>query len=245
MAATRPPRVLALWAAPRSRSTVFFRSMLERTDLIALHEPFCNLLDHGETVVDGQVVRSAAELISAIRTLSESKTVFFKDTTDQRHPAVLADEEFFAEVRHTFLIRRPDEVAASYYALKPDMDVAEVGIEHLHEVHRKALAVSAGGPGPVVVDSADLVADPAGVLRSYCAAVGLPFRPESLTWESGTRQEWSHTERWHGAVSDSTGFSTRGTDYADTAATNPLLAGFSAHHQPFYQELHQIRLTAV
>lgn len=240
MPETRPPRILALWSAPRSRSTVFFRSMLERPDLVALHEPFCNLLDHGETTVDGRVVRSAPALIAAIRELSATKPVFFKDTTDQAHPGVLADEEFFREVRHTFLIRRPDEVAASYYALKPDMDVTEVGLEHLHALHRRALAL--GGPRPVVVDSQDLVDDPAGILRAYCAEVGLPFRREALSWSAGERQEWSHTARWHGAVSGSTGFSTTGTVYADTASTNPTLAGFSAHHEPFYRELHGERL---
>lgn len=233
------PRVLALWGAPRSRSTVFFRSMLEHPDLVALHEPFCNVLDHGETTVDGRVVRSADELIDAILELSEHRTVFFKDTTDQRHPEVLAHRRFLTEVRHTFLIRRPDEVAASYFALKPDMAVSEVGIENLHEIYRTALAI---GQRPVIVDSQDLVDDPAAVIASYCAAAGIPFRPEALTWEPGTRTEWEKTARWHGAVSGSSGFSKENSDYADTAANNPELARFSAHHRPFYRELHQERL---
>ena len=42
--------VFALWSAPRSRSTAFFRSMLERGDLLALHETLEGL--HGSRVVD-------------------------------------------------------------------------------------------------------------------------------------------------------------------------------------------------
>jgi hypothetical protein len=41
--------VLALWSAPRARSTAFFRSMLERGDLLALHEPFEGLMYFGDT----------------------------------------------------------------------------------------------------------------------------------------------------------------------------------------------------
>jgi hypothetical protein len=37
--------VFALWSAPRARSTAFFRSMLERGDLLALHEPLEGLTE--------------------------------------------------------------------------------------------------------------------------------------------------------------------------------------------------------
>jgi hypothetical protein len=45
--------VFALWSAPRARSTAFVRSMVERGDLIALHEPFCNLADFGRPISKG------------------------------------------------------------------------------------------------------------------------------------------------------------------------------------------------
>jgi hypothetical protein len=52
--------VFALWSAPRARSTAFFRSMVERGDLIALHEPFFDLLAFGETEVDGRTLDNPA-----------------------------------------------------------------------------------------------------------------------------------------------------------------------------------------
>lgn len=232
-------QVIALWAAPRSRSTAFFRYMLEYDELLALHEPFCNILDHGATTVDGTQITTAEGLIGAIREQSARRTVFFKDTTDQPHPAVLADEKFLLEARHTFLIRRPAEVAASYFARKPDMTAAEVGLEHLHQLHE---AVRAAGGEPVVIDAQDLVDDPVGLLASYCDQVGLPFRPGALNWQPGDRPEWSRTAGWHEQVSRSSGFEQGSSAYAQTVDNNAALARFSAHHEPFYRALHDRRL---
>ncbi|MER6781395.1 MULTISPECIES: sulfotransferase family protein [unclassified Streptomyces] len=230
----------ALWAAPRSRSTAFFRSMLQHGDITALHEPFCNVADFGETEVEGAVVRSERELIDAIRELARHRPVFFKDTTDHRYAEVLADKEFLAGTRHTFLLRRPEEIVSSFYALQPDMELADVGIEGLYEMYLAVLA--AGGEPPVVVDSDDLVERPAATMAAYCAAVGIPFRPEALSWDATARGEWQRTDRWHVAVANSTGFSKSRTAYRHTAENNPELARFAAHHRPFYEFLRDARL---
>ncbi|MFJ6798020.1 sulfotransferase family protein [Streptomyces sp. NPDC091268] len=230
----------ALWAAPRSRSTAFFRSMLQYGDITALHEPFCNVADFGETDVAGRTVHSAGELIDAIKELARDRTVFFKDTTDHRYPEVLGDQEFLAGTRHTFLLRRPEEIAASFYALQPDMERADVGIEGLYEVYLAVLA--AGGPPPVVVDSDDLVERPAATMAAYCEAVGIGFRPEALHWDASKRDEWQRTDRWHVAVSNSTGFSKSRSTYRHTVENNEELAAFAAHHRPFYEFLHDARI---
>jgi len=59
--------VLALWSAPRARSTAFFRSMLARGDLLALHEPFEGLMYFGDTEVQGQTFESPASLLMWLR----------------------------------------------------------------------------------------------------------------------------------------------------------------------------------
>jgi hypothetical protein len=84
------PGLIAMWAAPRSRSTAFFRYMLEHGGLVALHEPFDNIADHGSTMVNGHPVSDPAELISTMRGLAGTATVFFKETTDRRHPGPTA-----------------------------------------------------------------------------------------------------------------------------------------------------------
>src|SRR4051794_32544090 len=112
-----PMPVFALWSAPRARSTAFFRSMVERGDVIGIHEPFSDLAGLGETDVDGRRFDSAASLLSWLVDDTAEVNVFLKDTTGRRHHAALADHRFLAEARHAFLIRRPEEIAASSYAI--------------------------------------------------------------------------------------------------------------------------------
>ena len=232
--------VFALWSAPRARSTAFFRSMVERGDMLALHEPFWNLLDFGETDVDGRTFESPASLLAWLRDETHDVNVFLKETTDHRYGEVLADRRFLAEARHAFLIRRPEEIAASYYALWPDMRIDEVGLEALRELH--AAVRDAGGHPPVVIDSDDLVARPEATMAAYCAAVELPFIPEALTWEPGERPEWRRSARWHMDVSASSGFEQREHTYPHTVENSDELARFAAHHRPFYEKLHAQRL---
>jgi hypothetical protein len=87
--------------------------MAERGDLTVLHEPFGNLKNYGETDVGGRTFGSAAEVLAWLRGEGHDRDVFFKETMDHQHDKVLADRPFLAEARHAFLIRRPEEIAAS------------------------------------------------------------------------------------------------------------------------------------
>jgi hypothetical protein len=232
--------VYALWSAPRARSTAFFRSILERGDMLALHEPFCNLTCFRETDVNGRTFHSAGSLLAWLRDETDDVTVFLKDTTDYRHQEVLGDRRFLAEGRHAFLIRRPEEIAASYYALYPDMSINAVGLETLHELYTAVR--DAGGHPPVVIDSDDLVTRPEATMAAYCAAVGLPFMARALRWDPGERSEWRRSARWHSDVSASSGMEERGGVYTHTVETSDRLAGFAAYHRPFYEQLHAERL---
>lgn len=232
--------LFALWSAPRARSTAFYRSMVERGDLVALHEPFCNLTCFGETDLDGRRFDTALSLLSWLRDETDDVSVFLKDTTDYRHPEVLADRRFLAEGRHAFLIRRPEEIAASYHALYPDMSLSAVGLERLYELHESVH--DAGGSPPVVIDSDDLVARPEATMAAYCAAVGLPFIPEALTWEPGDRPDWRRFARWHVDAAASSRFERRGRVYPQTVENSAKLSRFAAHHLPFYEKLYAERL---
>lgn len=234
------PRIIALWSAPRSRSTAFLRMMMERDDLVVLHEPFSVLAGFGEFEIAGRTVRTEAELISAIRDLSAERPVFFKDTTDFRYPGVLADEGFLREGAHTFIIRDPAEVIASHYALNPDLDRADVGFSRLHELY--TAVEKAQGEAPVVVDSDNLLDHPEATVRSYCERIGLRFRADALTWRSGVPTEWRKTERWHVDASESTGFVRREKNYADTVESNAYLAEIHAEQLPFYAYLFERRI---
>jgi hypothetical protein len=215
--------------------------MVERGDMTVLHEPFCNLRDYGETDAGARTFNSPQSLLAWLCDETHNISVFLKDHPPTYYlPDVLADRRFLAEARHAFLIRRPEEIAASNYALYPDIDIHAIGLETLCKV--QAAVRDAGGDASVVIDSDDLVTRPEATMAAYCAAVGLPFISRALTWEPGERSEWRRSARWHADVSASSGFERRERVYLHTVENSPELARFAAYHRPFYERLYAQRL---
>jgi hypothetical protein len=234
------PRLLALWGPPRSRSTVFLRMMIERGDFLVVHEPFSNLAALGYFDVAGERATSYDDLVSLLHRRSESGPVFFKDTTEYRYPQVLSDPRILNDAVNTFIIRDPADAIASHYAINPELTLAEVGYENLHEIFAAVLQATA--TIPVVVDAADLITAPEDTIRAYCERVGLIFRPEALRWESGERAEWARTTRWHSQVNESTGVEPRTSQYAVRVDNNIRLAELYQYHSTFYDKLREHRL---
>jgi hypothetical protein len=232
-------RVLVLWSAPRSRSTAFERMMRERGDFTVLHEPFSHLADYGTTTVDDEVISSEPALIAALR--QPSRPLFVKDTTDFHYPHVLADAEFLRGATHTFIIRHPREAIASHFALNPELGRDEIGIARLYEIFAAVLAAT--GITPVVVDSDDLVRQPAETIERYCALVDIPFVPEALSWAPGMAPGWQRSERWHQDTVTTDTFAPRTQHYETSVEDSPVLAEYLRFHLPFYERLREHRLT--
>jgi len=227
--------VFALWSAPRSRSTAFFRSILERGDLVALHEPLEGLAYLGPIEVAGRTFESPASLVSWLLDGTQAMSVFVKETVNRRIlDVVLSEPRFLTDVRHAFLIRAPEEIAVSWYALERDMRIEDAGLVLLDELHA---AVREAGGCPVVVDSEDLVTRPEATMAAYCDAVGLPFIAEALHWEPGERVEWKRTARWHDDVSARTGFEHHDRPDRDMLRSHDDVARFVARQEPFYDHL--------
>lgn len=227
--------MLALWSAPRCRSTAFARMMAERDDHVVVHEPFSRVVDFGEVTVGDRVAHTEQDVLAALRAIAAEGPVFFKDTTDFHYPAVLADEDFLSSATHTFIVRDPAEAIASHHALTPDLGRDEIGFARLYEIFTAVQDVT--GTPPVVIDSADLLERPAGTVRAYCTAVGIPFLPDALTWAPGMRSEWRTTSRWHKATSETSGFTPGTTGGAEVVAADPVLRAHRDYHQPYYEKL--------
>lgn len=223
---TRP---IWLWAHPRSRSTALERMMMQRGDVTVWHEPLVTLYDDGVVPgPDGSALRSVAAVLRAA--LAHPGPLFVKDTTEFDYAAAL-DRDLAAGVTHTFIVREPAAAIASHVRIKPDASRSDIGYEHQYGLFALVREL---GPEPVVVDADRLVAEPAAVVAAYCAAVGLPYRPDALRWPAGLRPEWERTRKWHLDAGASTGFA------APPAAPPELaghLAGYLAHHRPFYERM--------
>ena len=143
---------------------------------------------------------------------------------------------------HTFRIRHPRETIVSRHALDPAAGRDAIGFESQYEIYA-AVRRLARQP-PVVVDSGDPIACPTAIIHAYCDRVGIDFRPAALTWQPADRPEWQPSQRWHSDVAASTGFVRTPAKPATGLEQDPLLRGYLHYHLPFYEKLHERRLTA-
>jgi hypothetical protein len=197
---------IALWAVPRSLSTVFERSFVERDDLEVLHEPFSASYYYGEDRLSDRYsdVEPEAEYnydrVVADVLRPRQKRVFLKDMA--YHAKAVMGPEFISSFVNTFILRDPKYVLSSLHKMWPDFTLEETGYEELYWAFRYA---TEAGEDPVVVDAMTFSEDPVGILSAYCERVGLPFQPEALSWEPGEVEEWKRWEGWHEAAQRSTG----------------------------------------
>ena len=226
---------IALWAVPRSLSTVFERSFVERDDLEVLHEPFSASYYYGEDRLSDRYsdVEPEAEYnydrVVADVLRPRQKRVFLKDMA--YHAKAVMGPDFISNFVNTFIMRDPKYVLSSLYKMWPDFTLEETGYEELYWAFRYA---TEAGEDPVVVDAMTFSEDPVGILSAYCERIGLPFRPEALSWEPGEVEEWKRWEGWHEAAQRSTGI--KRAERRDPALPEELEEAYE-HCLPYYYTL--------
>jgi hypothetical protein len=236
--------ILALWATPRSRSTSFERMMLERGDFITCHEPFGpyyydQTRETRPVAIDPQFETQLESIVHHLQQQARDQRVFIKDFPWHIMPRV--DEAFLSLFDHTFLIRHPAQMIASYLAGWPDVQEEELGYAELAQMFDCVQAYQ--GTPPIVIDADDLVADPAATVRAYCDAVHIPFVPEALSWKVERRPEYTYLEggRWHENLHRSSGIQMQHHHYP-TLENSPRLRELVQTVLPYYEKLHAVRL---
>ena len=221
--------------------------MLERGDLRTLHEPFLYLyyvhdarkrLPHLD--VDSRRPTTYEGIRSMVLEAARTRPVFVKDMCYYIVDHIHDDLEFIRRMTSTFLVRDPAQSIPSYYRLDPGVTLEEIGCEAQYRCFERFAEVT--GQVPVVIDAADLGADPAGTLRAYCRALGLPFMPDALEWNAELPQAWRDVSGWHAELAGSTGI-VRPRSPDDTGLdAAPHLRDFYEHHLPFYRKMRAHRL---
>ena len=113
----------------------------------------------------------------------------------------------------------------------PGARLRDTGLPQQWELYT---ALREAGQDPAVLDSRELLLDPAGVLEQLCRHIGLTPDDNMLHWPAGPRSEdgvWA--PHWYEAVHRSTGFAAyrRKPDFPER------LEALSADCQPWYDRL--------
>ena len=202
---------IAMWSGPRNLSTAMMYSFGARSDCAVVDEPFYAAylamtgLDHPlrDEILTAQDNDPGAVAAALTRPIPGGRQHFYqKHMTQHMVPGI--PRGWMADVVNVFLIRHPARVLASYAAKRENPTLEDIGFVQQLELFEHAVAL---GKTAVVIDSADIRADPEGMLRKLCDAIGLGFEPSMLHWsQGGHAQDGVWAAHWYGAVHRSTGF---------------------------------------
>lgn len=237
---------IAMWSGPRNISTALMRSFGNRTDTVVLDEPFyaaylaATGLDHpmrdavigaGET----DPARVAGHLLAAPP--GSAHVVYQKHMTHHMLPQF--SRRWLFGMVNCFLIRRPEDVVASYAAKRTEVRFADLGFAEQAEIFDAVAQRS--GRAPPVIDGRDVLTNPEGTLKALCAVCGIAFTDRMLRWPAGRRASdgvWA--AHWYGEVERSTGF---GAPRPPTGELPAQLARLADRARPIYERLSAARLT--
>ncbi len=203
---------IAMWSGPRNISTAMMRAFESRPDAAVIDEPFYAAylaesgLDHPmrAEVLAAQPTDWRA-VVAALQTPPPGGEPIVYEKHMTHHMRAGFGLDFIDTRRNAFLIRDPALVLRSYTRKREGVTLADIGI-----VEQAALfdrVADRLGAAPPVIEGADVLADPRGMLETLCAALAIPFDAVMLAWRPGRRPTdgvWAPA--WYDAVDRSTGF---------------------------------------
>jgi hypothetical protein len=236
-----------MWSGPRNISTAMMRAFENRDDTVVVDEPYYAAylhltgLDHPmrDEVLASQPIDPAAVEAGLSAALPAGISVQYeKHMTHHMLPEI--HRGFLGHVTSAFLIRRPENVLASYTEKRGEVTLRDIGFEEQWQLFQEVADLT--GKAPPVIDSSDVVADPEGTLTRLCDALGIPFSPKMLAWPAGRRASdgvWA--PHWYHAVEASTGFGRQRADVAfDDLADH--LKPIAEAARPIYEAMAKARL---
>ena len=204
-------KAVCLWSGPRNVSTALMYSFAQRPDTKVVDEPLyghflrvTGTVHPGRDEVMANVHCDGDEVMRELLTPSPDNpdVLFMKQMA---HHLVEIDPDFLERTENIFLIRDPEQMLPSLTIQLPDAGLFDTGLKMQWELYE---SLTAAGQSPAIIDSRELLLDPAGVLVALCEHLEIPFVDDMLHWEAGAREEdgiWA--PHWYHAVHKSTGFS--------------------------------------
>jgi hypothetical protein len=202
-----------MWSGPRNISTAMMRSFEARGDCAVIDEPFYAAYLHAsgaEHPMRAEVLcaqpTSASEVAASLAAGAAGQRQQLQYEKHMAHH-MLADfgMAWLGQCRNAFLIRNPAQVLASYTQRRAEITLEDIGIVQQRRLFD--LACRASGEVPAVIDSEDVLRNPAGTLSALCKALGIASDARMLAWPAGRRSSdgvWA--PHWYDNVERSTGF---------------------------------------
>ena len=181
---------------------------------------------------DGDAVMT--ELLQ--RPVEDSANLLF--LKQMAHHLVDIDREFLDRTENILLIRDPGEMLQSLTLQLPHAGLADSGLAIQWQLY---LNLVENGQQPAIIDSRELLSDPAGVLTRLCQYLDIEFDTAMLSWPAGRRKEDGLWEKyWYQAVHKSTGFA----PYQSKPPCPEALRNLLDECQPYYDLLFNHALRA-
>lgn len=242
------PRRIAMWSGPRNISTALMRSFSARGDTAVIDEPFyaAYLARTGlmhpmrEEVLRAQPHDPSEVVRTLLGPVPDHQPIYYQKQM-AHHMLPDFDLTWLAEVTNAFLVRSPEPVLASYRQKRTEVTLADLGFAQQHALFERE--ADRLGVAPPVVDGADVLADPRGMLRTLCDALNIPYRETMLRWPEGRHPSdgvWAPA--WYAAVERSTCFLP--PDPRPPAPLPAPLARLADAARPHYDALARHRLHA-
>jgi hypothetical protein len=184
-------------------------SFNQRADTSVVDEPFYafylnkTALDHParEEILKSQTAGYREVVSDVVLGSYQTDQAFFKQMSQH-----ISGEEkgFLLDCGNIILIRKPEEMIASFSNVIHTPVMADLGLKESWEIFE---FLRDKGKPPAIIDANELLKNPKIVLEKLCADINIPFDPEMLSWPAGRREEdgvWA--KYWYANTHKSTGF---------------------------------------
>ena len=229
---------LFLWSGPRNISTTLMYSFAQRQDTQVYDEPLYGFYLKNTPAKayhpDSDLIMESMEcdgqkVVEWMLGVHPRPVVFFKNMT---HHLLDLDRSFLGSGVNILLTRDPRDMLPSFHKVIPNPGIQDVG----YAAHLELAAYLRDRNIPfLVLESAQILRDPAGQLRRVCELAEIDFDEQMLSWPRGARPEdgiWAR--HWYSGIHDSTGFK----KYDPNPKPFPReLETLLAECLPLYQEL--------
>ena len=204
-------KIINLISGPRNLSTALMYSFSRRPDTTVIDEPFyahylsTTGIDHpGRDETLKFMSSDINEILSNIFSNQKCEVLFLKNMAHHHQQMKL---DFLENMTNLFLVRNPHQLIASFAQVIQNPTMQDIGLEKSWELFNIVKRQN-----PIVLDSAEILKDPKGLLKKLCKKLQIKFYDEMLSWKKGgIKEDGPWAKFWYKNVHNSKGFTKQKT----------------------------------